>query len=284
MRTVLSGRTPPAVGSKSGDEDLRAEEFTRVIQNPTMPPLLSSDSPIPLYFQLSLHLRNRIRAGEFDNNSPLPPEDQLCNEYSVSRTTVRQAMGDLSAQRLIVRRRGLGTFVAEATRSEPQVSLVGSIHRALHYVKGLTYENLSKTIQLPPQDIREKLRLSGDEQIELMTAIGMLQGEPLVHANLYFPLRFGKLLTKEDFTTGHPVVHILEKRIGASATRAEQTVDPDKADGQVAAGLGVARGTAILKITRVFYLPDGTPLEAAVTRYHPQRYRLQVELVERPPQ
>jgi GntR family transcriptional regulator len=247
----------------------------------TMHHFLAPASPVPLYFQLSKHLRDRIRAGEFDHNTALPTEDRLCADYRVSRTTVRQAMADLAAQRLILRRRGLGTFVAGADTGK-QVSLVGSIHQALHYVKGLTYHQLEKKEVAAPAEVARMLNLPRGETLYLMQGVGMLDGEPLVYANLYFPERFGKLLAKEDFTAGTPVVHILEKRIGMTATRAEQIVEPDKADAVVAQALGIPKGAAILKITRLFDLSDGTQLEASITRYHPQRYKLQVELVERP--
>jgi GntR family transcriptional regulator len=248
-----------------------------------LPALLSTQSHVPLYFQLSQHLRDRIRTGEFDKQVALPTEDQLCEQYGVSRTTVRQAMNDLTAQRLIVRRRGLGTFVAEPPSAQKMVSLVGSIHQALHYIKGLTYAQLSRRDVVPPPEIAEKLRLNDAQKARCLEATGYLNDEPLVFANLYFPLQFGNLLAKEDFTTGTPVVHTLEKRLGRNAVKAEQTVEPEKADATVAAALGIARGTAILKITRVFHLADDAPLEVSVTRYHPQRYKLHIELVERPP-
>lgn len=249
-----------------------------------MPSLLSSQSPVPLYFQLAQHLRERLKSGEFSGNAPLPTEDQLCAAYEVSRTTVRQAMADLLAQRLIVRRRGLGTFVAQPSQGGKHSLIVGSIHEALHFVQGTTYEHRSAKEIVPPPDIAEQLGLAPGEKAHARNTLGSVDGQPLVYATGYFPLRFGKLLREEDFTATTSFLHLLEKRVGATATRATQTVEPDKADAVVAEALGLPKASAILKITRVFYLADGTALEASLARYHPQRYKLQLELVERPPQ
>ena len=68
---------------------------------------------VPNYFRLESHLRESIRNGDLKPGNPIPPESHLCQQYSVSRTTVRQALSRLVYDGLIVRHRGRGSFVAE---------------------------------------------------------------------------------------------------------------------------------------------------------------------------
>ncbi|MFC0672495.1 FadR/GntR family transcriptional regulator [Brachybacterium hainanense] len=56
-------------------------------------------------------LRERIIAGEFPVDSPLPGELELVGQYEVSRVTVREAIKVLHAQGLVRAERGRGTFV-----------------------------------------------------------------------------------------------------------------------------------------------------------------------------
>ena len=68
---------------------------------------------VPNYFRLESHLRESIRNGDLKPGDPIPPESQLCQQFSVSRTTVRQALSRLVYDGLIDRHRGRGSFVAE---------------------------------------------------------------------------------------------------------------------------------------------------------------------------
>lgn len=69
------------------------------------------NSPIPLYYQLREIIRDRIISGEWGYGTEIPSEIKLCEEYNLSRATVRQALDGLVNEGLIDRRRGIGTFV-----------------------------------------------------------------------------------------------------------------------------------------------------------------------------
>ncbi len=58
-------------------------------------------------------LRQAIQDGKFPPGSQLPPEMELISLLGVSRSTLREAMRTLEEQQLIVRKRGLGTYVSE---------------------------------------------------------------------------------------------------------------------------------------------------------------------------
>lgn len=72
---------------------------------------IDRDSPIPIYYQIALDLRQRITSGEWRAGNKLPPEPELAGRYGVSRMTLRQGMAELVEDGLLVRRRGDGTFV-----------------------------------------------------------------------------------------------------------------------------------------------------------------------------
>ena len=74
--------------------------------------VLDAENPIPLYFQLKTIIESRIAAGEFNPGDKIPSENQLCEDYGVSRTTARQAIAELVNIGKLVRTQGRGTFVA----------------------------------------------------------------------------------------------------------------------------------------------------------------------------
>jgi GntR family transcriptional regulator len=72
---------------------------------------IDRSSPVPFYFQLAELLEYEIAHGRLQPGARLPSEPELCEEYGLSRTTVRQALGRLEQRGLIARRKGQGTFV-----------------------------------------------------------------------------------------------------------------------------------------------------------------------------
>lgn len=68
---------------------------------------------MPVYLQLADVLREKIRDGELQPGTELPGEHEMAKQYGVGRPAVRQALGVLRAEALVVTRRGEGTKVRE---------------------------------------------------------------------------------------------------------------------------------------------------------------------------
>jgi len=66
----------------------------------------------PKYIHLANWLRAGIREGRQRPGDKLHSENTLCRMFSLSRQTVRQAIGILEQEGLVVRRRGSGTYVS----------------------------------------------------------------------------------------------------------------------------------------------------------------------------
>jgi len=66
-----------------------------------------------LHHQLETLIRHKIEIGHLQPGDRLPTEQELCLQYGLSRTPVRQALQDLVRDGLVVRVPGRGTFVAE---------------------------------------------------------------------------------------------------------------------------------------------------------------------------
>src|SRR4030067_1022590 len=74
---------------------------------------ISRPSHATLTDQTVLAIQEAIKQGKFPAGSQLPSEMELLQMLGVSRTTLREALRILQEQRLIRKRRGLGTFVME---------------------------------------------------------------------------------------------------------------------------------------------------------------------------
>jgi len=235
--------------------------------------------PVSLYFQLHQHLVERIRAGEFGPSVPLPTEMELCEQYGVSRITVRRALDALADDRLISRRRGVRTFVVEPPVKS--VALTGSLDEAISYSGDLSLKLLS-TEEVPPSPVvAQALRLGGGERVRRLEAIAASAGEPFAYAEYFLPPAVSMLFAETDLQARVPVLRAIEKKLGRRITSANQTVEPVIADRAVADYLGMKPRAPLLKVVRTYFTAEDMPVKTDVVRYHPERYRYTVQLFSR---
>ena len=82
-------------------------------------------SPLPIYHQLKALIQEQIRFGLWRPGDRIPTERELCQTYAISRSPVRQALSDLAREGVLLRRPGLGTFVADhaSVGTCPEISI-----------------------------------------------------------------------------------------------------------------------------------------------------------------
>lgn len=73
---------------------------------------VDKNSAIPLYFQFKQIILSEIKLGNLKTNDRLPVESDLCRLYSLSRTTVRQAVSELVADGFLYKEKNRGVFVS----------------------------------------------------------------------------------------------------------------------------------------------------------------------------
>ena len=91
------------------------------MQDP-FPKRIDRNSPIPIYHQLKILIRENISSGTWRPGDRIPTEHELCQLYNISRSPVRQALSELAREGILARRPGLGTFVHEQAVASCPVS------------------------------------------------------------------------------------------------------------------------------------------------------------------
>src|SRR4051794_5894871 len=77
---------------------------------------------VPAHKRIRDDLAAEIESGALSARDRLPGESDLAARYGVTRMTVRQALSNLVAEGLLVRRRGVGTFVADNAAQRRKMS------------------------------------------------------------------------------------------------------------------------------------------------------------------
>lgn len=96
----------------------------------------------PLYQQIKQALRAEIDAGRFDPAVPFVTQREVCERFGVSSITAVRALNDLVAEGVLVRRRGLGTFVAPSRARLSRSGVIACIVNGLHGLRGAHLGNI----------------------------------------------------------------------------------------------------------------------------------------------
>ena len=75
----------------------------------------------PLYIQVKKRITESLVSAEWSPGESIPSEIELAKKYNVSQGTVRKAIDDLAADKILIRRQGKGTFVS--THNEENIQL-----------------------------------------------------------------------------------------------------------------------------------------------------------------
>ncbi len=170
--------------------------------NPVLLSSLSPDSDIPLYSQLVSIVKRNISAGTLNTGDLLPSEAELCKTFEISRSTVRQAIGALESEGLVVRKQGRGTFVAEpkVRRKTENVYSFTSEMYAWGKVPSSTLLDFAEIPASP--DIIKVFNLEGnDTPIYRFSRIRNVDEEPLILETSFYPKFIYPNLTKDLLRT-----------------------------------------------------------------------------------
>lgn len=233
-------------------------------------------SPVPLYHQLSEQLAAAITSGSLQPGDPFENEVALAERLSLSRPTVRQAIQELVAQGLLLRRRGLGTTVANRKihRRAELTSLFDDLQRAgrdpwtevLKY-EHTTDERVAAALDLPPDTTLlaiVRLRYSGDEPLAILR-----NWLPPSHSDI----------TRDELDDSSLYALLRERAVRPAV--AHQTIGARMPTATERRHLRMKSGEPVLTMTRSAFDPMGAPVEFGDHCYRAASYSLDVMIDER---
>lgn len=175
-------------------------EATVVEENPILKATLVLDSGVSLYAQLTGIIRRAITSGALAVGELIPSEAELCRTFDISRNTVRQAIGTLEDEGLVVRKRGKGTFVAD-----PSLRRKGVQYSFTTEISSLGKQPSSTLVDFavidPSPRLCRLMSLDPGVKVYCFTRVRNVDGEPLILETSYYPQYIYPNLTREMLET-----------------------------------------------------------------------------------
>ncbi|MFK4084188.1 GntR family transcriptional regulator [Kribbella sp. NPDC020789] len=152
----------------------------------------------PLWKQLQADLVRRLRAGEFDD--AFPGELALVEEYAVSRHTVRQALGQLRTDGLIVAERGRQPRVAIVPEIRQPMGALYSLFSSVE-ASGLAQHSVVRALDIRADGvIAARLELEASIPLLYLERLRYAGDEPLALDRVWLPAELAEPLLDADFT------------------------------------------------------------------------------------
>lgn len=161
--------------------------------------MLNEKAPVALYYQLKEILVDKIKNNEWEIDSKIPTERELCDLYKVSRITVRQALKELDDEGFLYRKQGKGTFVT-APKIEQRLSKFYSFSEE---IRNMGYTPSTKAIEFKKVTIDENIAKHFNEKVSVVYCIKRLRlanNEPFAIETSYIPCDLCPGMTADEVT------------------------------------------------------------------------------------
>ena len=217
---------------------------------------VSTAAGVSLHRQLFLVLHDEIDRGVLAPGDPLPTEQTLCDQFGVSRITVRRALADLAEQGYIERRQGVGSFVRQHGPADVPDERPG--HSYLEGLRQTQFETEVDIVELatrrPPRAIAEALGSSGELLQIVRVRRQRRTGEPLMVTEAWLPAQMADILTESALRRA-PLYQLLSDA-GIVADRVRNEITAEVAGPRNAHLLDTAIGAALLRVNRLVFVAD----------------------------
>jgi len=231
----------------------------------------------PLYEQVREAVFTLIREKNLVPGDALPSEHELCRALEVSRTVVRQALGQLENQGIIDRVRGKGTFVAFPKVEESLLRTLVGLYEDAARRGGTVLSDVLDHQTLPADaDVAEKLQLRPGEPVVRLERVRYVDDDPWSLSVAWMPHDVGAHTYSADMRS-ESLYQVLQKHgiVGVSGTRSVEAVVANK---EAVHLLHVPRGSALLKLRSLRKNAGGRVIEYFVAFHRGDRSSFEFEL------
>lgn len=204
----------------------------------------NGSSVIPLYQQVLNELKTSIMRGDYQPGDKIPPEDELCKMFSVSRVTIRRSIEELAEEGYLIRRQGKGTFVnrRKLTRKIRQFSGVQSF-TSLCAEEGMKAAAKVLERRVVSASVEEKHFFGSDcSELIFISRIRSADSIPIMREDNYFPHNGFEFLLTVQLENVSLFETIRKKTRRSPENYGEDVVEITMADGRMADELDICIG------------------------------------------
>lgn len=232
-------------------------------------------SDMPLHVQLKNILKEKIYLHNLTDK--IPSERDLMEEYSVSRSTVRQAINALVDEGVLEKIHGRGTFVS----LRPMEEWLGNLSTFNEIIKEMGMNPSIKIIDKGFKPAPRKLaKLFGVEELYFLKRLRFANDTPISIEEQYYPAEIGVELDKHDLNNA-AIYDLLESSASVNLWEAEQVITGSMPTQEECVLLQIPATQSVLVTERMIFDLNDKPVEFEKSIIRADMYSFRIRLTRK---
>jgi GntR family transcriptional regulator len=206
--------------------------------------------------QVKTSLLNYISQNHLQRNDQLPSEATMAKMLGVSRNTLREAYISLENEGVIIRRHGIGTFVAQSSvirDSLNEFSPFAQIIQDSGYTPA--FQTIAMRDEIPPADVRDVLKTSASETVPHLERLVLAGQRSVIYVNDYFS-PFVDVSRMDWDTFDGKMVQFLATVLDTPLHQIQSSIRAAALSEEIASYLELEPGAPILSVRSTIYTVD----------------------------
>ncbi|ASN04574.1 GntR family transcriptional regulator [Virgibacillus necropolis] len=233
---------------------------------------LDYQSSIPLHIQLKIIIEKQVAGGIFTDQ--LPSERQFMEEYTTSRSTVREAINLLVREGILEKRHGKGTFVSLKPIHDWLGNLSSTTETILQMGKKPGAKLITHYKTTAPTYIQE---CTGFTEAYFIKRVRYADDIPIGVEHHYYPVTLGKKLIEYDLENA-TLYDLVENELGIQFAEANQTISSGQLLREDEEYVIVPPGSHAIKAERIIKDQTGQIIELEQAFYRSDMYTFKINL------
>jgi len=234
------------------------------------------NSFVPVYYQIAQDIKTNIQNGVLKEGHKIPTEKELCNKYLVSRMTVRQAIDQLVHEGLVVRKKGVGTFVAVPKPVEQLASLINFTKKILSIDMIPSSKVLFFDYVEAPAKVAEQLSIKPGERTIKLTRVRFANDKPYTYEMSYLINSIGSKILKYDLNN-RSLYETIQEVCGVAPFYAKEWIEAAPCSEDIAYELQIQPNDVVFHIERTTYDKFTLPIEYVQSNCRIDEYKFFIE-------
>ena len=233
---------------------------------------------LPLAARAHQYLRGLFEDGTFQPGEQLPSQNDLAAQLGISRATLREALLNLEQEGAIIRRHGVGTFVAPSYGNQLEgglEQLESILEMAARQSMQLAVDALKVEKKTADQELAHLLQIEPGTAVTSVQRVLTAEGASVAYMHDVAPVA---ILAPSDIdeTFQGSVLDLLRQKPGIQIDQVDANIVAVNADAYLAERLSVKQRQALLLMEETLFDMEGQVVEFSRNYFVPEFFRFHV--------